>query len=77
MTLAMMLGAGRGLVEEHEAFRRGDESWLDDRPETDFSLYRQTIGFIGFGQISRETHPKTEKDEFSHAFVVLERLTSA
>lgn len=56
MTLAMMLAGGRGLVEEHEAFRTGQERWLDDRAETDFSLYRQKVGFIGYGQISRETH---------------------
>lgn len=56
MTLAMVLAGGRGLVEEHEAFRTGTERWLDDRPETDFSLYRQTVGFIGYGQIARETH---------------------
>lgn len=56
MTLAMMLGAARGLVEEHEAFRTGVERWLDDRPEKDFSLYGQSVGFIGYGQISRETH---------------------
>ncbi|MEM8631648.1 MAG: NAD(P)-dependent oxidoreductase [Pseudomonadota bacterium] len=56
MTLAMLLAGGRGLVEEHEAFRTGAERWLDDRDDTDFSLYRQTIGFIGYGQISRETH---------------------
>jgi len=56
MTLAMVLAGSRGLVEEHEAFRAGTERWLDDRPETDFTLYRQTVGFIGFGQIARETH---------------------
>jgi len=56
MALAMMLGAGRGLVAEHEAFRTGNERWLDDRTDTDFTLYNQTIGFIGFGQIARETH---------------------
>ncbi|MEX0279110.1 MAG: NAD(P)-dependent oxidoreductase [Ruegeria sp.] len=56
MTLAMLLAGGRGLVEEHEAFRTGAELWLDDRDQTDFSLYHQTIGFIGYGQISRETH---------------------
>jgi len=56
MALAMMLGAGRGLVAEHEAFRTGSERWLDDRTDTDFTLYNQTIGFIGFGQIARETH---------------------
>ena len=56
MTLAMMLAGGRGLVEEHEAFRVGTEHWLDDRPETDFTLYGQSVGFIGYGQIARETH---------------------
>lgn len=56
MTLAMILSAGRGLVAEHEAFRRGAERWLDDREGIDFSLYGQTVGFIGYGQISRETH---------------------
>ena len=56
MTLAMMLAAGRGLVDEHEAFRTGTERWLDDRPERDFSLYGQSVGFIGYGQISPETH---------------------
>ena len=56
MTLAMMLAGGRGLVEEHEAFRTGAERWLDDRDATDFSMYRQSVGFIGYGQISRETH---------------------
>ena len=55
MTLAMMLAGGRGLVVEHEAFRTGEERWLDDRDETDFTLYGQTVGFIGFGQIARET----------------------
>ena len=56
MTLAMALVGGRGLVDEHEAFRAGHERWLDDRPETDFTLYRQSVGFIGYGQIARETH---------------------
>jgi len=56
MTLGMILAAGRGLVAEHEAFRRGSERWLDDREESDFTLYGQTVGFIGYGQIARETH---------------------
>lgn len=56
MGLAMLLAAGRGLVAEHEAFRRGEESWLDDRVGTDFTLYRQQIGFVGYGNIARELH---------------------
>lgn len=56
MTLAMMLAGGRGLIAEHEAFRDGEERWLDDRDETDFSLYNQKVGIIGYGQIAREIH---------------------
>ncbi|MFL4469727.1 NAD(P)-dependent oxidoreductase [Tateyamaria armeniaca] len=56
MGLAMLLSASRGLVAEHEAFRQGGESWLDDREETDFTVYRQQIGFIGYGNIAREMH---------------------
>ena len=56
MTLGLMIAGGRSIVAEHEAFRRGAERWLDDREDTDFTLYGQTIGFIGYGQISRETH---------------------
>lgn len=54
MALGMMIAGGRGLVEEHLAFRGGYEHWYADHPESDFSLYRQRIGFIGFGSISRE-----------------------
>ena len=56
MCLAMMLAGGRGLVSEHEAFRDGREHWLSDNFGTDFSLYRQTVGFVGYGSIARETH---------------------
>ena len=54
MGLAMALAGARGLVAEHEAFRRGQEGWLQDNPQTDFSLYGARIGFVGFGQIARE-----------------------
>jgi len=56
MGLSMILAAGRGLVAEHEAFRQGQERWLDDRPGTDFTLFNQTIGFIGYGGIARRLH---------------------
>ena len=54
MGLAMLLSGARGLIREHEAFRYGRERWLDDCAETDFTLHGAQIGFIGFGQISRE-----------------------
>jgi phosphoglycerate dehydrogenase-like enzyme len=50
----MVIAGGRGLVQEHEAFRRGGEHWLNDNTSTDFSLYGQQIGFVGFGSIGRE-----------------------
>ena len=52
---AMALSAGRGLVAEHELFRRGEEFWLDDRAGRDFTMYGQRIGYLGFGSIARET----------------------
>ena len=52
--LSMLLAGARGLVREHEAFRTGKELWLDDCVGKDFTLYGAQIGFIGFGQISRE-----------------------
>ncbi|MGN6102028.1 MAG: NAD(P)-dependent oxidoreductase, partial [Devosia sp.] len=54
MALAMVLAGGRGLVAEHEAFRAGKEDWYSDNTSTDFSLYGQQVGFIGFGSIGRE-----------------------
>lgn len=56
MTLAMILSSARGLVDEHEAFRTGGERWFHDWEDRDFTLYGQQVGFIGYGQIARETH---------------------
>jgi len=55
MTLGLMLAGARGIVEEHERFRAGSERWLDDNTGTDFSLYGQSISFVGYGSIARET----------------------
>jgi len=54
MGLAMALSGARGLIDEHEAFRSGQEGWLQDRPERDFTLYGASVGFVGFGQIAQE-----------------------
>lgn len=53
MTLAMMLAAGRGLVAEHETFRRSEEEWQHDRERWDFTLFGQSIGLIGAGSIAK------------------------
>lgn len=55
MTLGLMLAGARGIVEEHERFRAGSERWLNDNIGTDFTLYGQSISFVGYGSIARET----------------------
>lgn len=54
MTLGLMIAGARGIVEEHERFRNGSERWRFDNVGTDFSLYGQSVGFIGYGSIARE-----------------------
>lgn len=56
MALGMILAGARGLVTEHENFRRRSENWLADNPLTDFTLYGARVGFVGYGAIARETH---------------------
>ncbi|MFK7893654.1 MAG: NAD(P)-dependent oxidoreductase [Granulosicoccus sp.] len=56
MALAMALAGARGLVSEHELFRKGSEHWLSDNTRTDFSLYECCVGFVGYGAIARATH---------------------
>ena len=54
MAFAMILAGARGLVQEHEAFRSDEEAWLAEQNDTDFTLYGQDVGFVGYGQIARE-----------------------
>lgn len=54
MALGLMIAGGRGIVDEHERFRAGSERWFHDNIGTDFSLYGQSIGFVGFGSIAQE-----------------------
>ncbi|WP_298921789.1 NAD(P)-dependent oxidoreductase [uncultured Roseobacter sp.] len=54
MALGLMIAGGRGIVDEHERFRAGSERWFNDNLGTDFSLYGQSIGFVGFGSIAQE-----------------------
>ena len=56
MAMAMILAGARGLVDQHEAFRRGEEAWLDDRAGRDVTLRGARVGFVGYGRIARETH---------------------
>ncbi len=54
MALGLMIAGGRGIVDEHERFRAGSERWFNDNIGTDFSLFGQSIGFVGFGSIAQE-----------------------
>ena len=54
MALGLMIAGGRGIVDEHERFRAGSERWFSDNTGTDFSIYGQRIGFVGFGSIAQE-----------------------
>lgn len=54
MALGLMIAGCRGIVDEHERFRAGAERWLDDNIGTDFSLFGQRIGFVGYGSIAQE-----------------------
>lgn len=56
MVLAMTLGSCRGLVEQDRAFRRCGEAWLEDFNGRDFTLFGAELGFVGYGQIAKETH---------------------
>ena len=53
MALTMSLASIRGLVPSHLAFTKGEEEWQGDRP-SDFSLFGQDVGFVGFGSIARQ-----------------------
>jgi phosphoglycerate dehydrogenase-like enzyme len=57
MAFAMALAGGRGLVREHEAMRRGDEVWMHDDTDWDFTLHRTEVGMIGFGALARRLLP--------------------
>ena len=48
MALAMVLAAGRGLVAEHENFRRTGEHWLKDMEGRDTTLFG-AVGFKKYG----------------------------
>jgi len=52
----MTLGACRGMVAAHVDFVAGQEVWQGDRP-TDFTLFGETVGFIGFGALARNLLP--------------------
>ena len=53
MALGMALAGARGLVAEHENFRKGQEAWLSDQVGRDKTLFDAPVGFVGFGSIGQ------------------------
>lgn len=57
MALGMVLAASREIVEGHNAFLRGEEKYFHAGNVGTFTLFNQTIGFIGFGGLARALKP--------------------
>ncbi len=52
MALGLALASARDIVEAHNAFRAGQERYLHAGNVDTFTLYEQTVGFIGFGGLA-------------------------
>jgi phosphoglycerate dehydrogenase-like enzyme len=57
LALGMAIGITRRLAFEDAAFRTGNEQWGSWGDVDGFSLFDQTVGLIGFGNIGRELRP--------------------
>ena len=60
MALGMAIDAAREITAGHEAFRNGDEKYLWDGNEGTFTLYGETVGFVGFGGLAQRLKPLIE-----------------
>ena len=60
MALGMAIDAAREITAGHEAFRGGDEEYLWDGNVGTFTLYGETVGFIGFGGLAQCLKPLIE-----------------
>ncbi len=57
LALGMALAAARQIVHNHVRFTQGTEQWLHAGNVDSFTLYGQTVGFIGFGGLARALKP--------------------
>ena len=57
MALGMAIDAAREITAGREAFRAGDEKYLWDGNVDTFTLYGETVGFIGFGGLAQCLKP--------------------
>jgi phosphoglycerate dehydrogenase-like enzyme len=55
--LAMALAASRDIVTNHEGFHTGEERYLHAGNVGTFTLYDETVGFIGFGGLAKNLKP--------------------
>jgi phosphoglycerate dehydrogenase-like enzyme len=57
MALGLAIAAGRGIVEAHEEFRAGRETYGRASNAASFTLFDQPVGFIGYGGLARNLRP--------------------
>ena len=57
MALGMAIAAARQIVKSHVVFTQGEEKWLHAGNVGTFTLYGQTVGFVGFGGLARCLKP--------------------
>ena len=60
MALGFAIDAARDVTAGHEAFRAGTEKYLWHGNEGTFTLYGETVGFIGFGGLAQCLKPLIE-----------------
>ncbi len=57
MALALTLASARNIVDAHIDFRAGQEIFLHAGNVGTFTLFGQTVGFIGYGGLARQLRP--------------------
>ena len=57
MALGMAIDAARQITAGHDAFQRGTEKYLWHGNQDTFTLYDETVGFIGFGGLAQCLKP--------------------
>ena len=60
MALGLAIDAAREIAKGHEAFRAGEEKYLWHGNVGTFTLYGETVGFIGFGGLAQCLKPLIE-----------------
>ena len=53
MALGFAIASARETMDAHQAFQKGEEVYLYPSNQTAFTLFDQTVGFIGFGGLAQ------------------------